>query len=69
MKINSEKKRHIINWLKTTYDGKMTMLDYCYEVYYEILDYCWKHNMHIQPKKEVFFGHLISILYQTYTLR
>ena len=56
-------------WLNTNYDKHSTMLDYCYDIYYEIINYCTNNNMAIVPKNEEFFGHLISILYKTYVLR
>jgi hypothetical protein len=69
MKLIQQEKREIIQWLSTKYDDKMTMFDYCYSIYYEILDYCSKHNMILLSKEDIFLGHLISILYKTYTLR
>lgn len=56
-------------WLNTNYDKHSTILDYCYDIYYEIINYCANNNMAIAPKNEEFFGHLISILYKTYALR
>lgn len=69
MKPNPQEKREIIKWLCQKYDNNTTMLDYCYSVYYEILDHCSKNNMILLLKKDIFFGHLISILYKTYQLR
>lgn len=69
MKLTHHEKREIISWLMTKYDDKLTMLDYCYSIYYEILDHCCKHDMILMSSNEIFFAHLISILYKTYTLR
>ena len=67
--LTPEEKTKILLWLNTKYNKDSTMLDYCYEIYYEILDYCINHNMVIIPKNNVFFGHLISVIYKTYMLR
>lgn len=59
-------KELIIQWLYTKYDEHNTYYDYCYNIYYEILDYCCKNNLRINIPTNVFLGHLISIIYDTY---
>ncbi len=68
-KLTPKEKMKMVNWLNTNYGKHLTMLDYCYEIYYDILNHCNNHNMIIIPGKNEFFGHLISVIYKTYMLR
>lgn len=60
------KKNQLYNWLIKKYDGQNNYYDYCYSIYYEILDYCSKNNLEISIPEDVFLGHLISVIYETY---
>ena len=58
--------KNILNWLEHKYDDKNTILDYCYNLYQVILDYCTKNDLEVTIPQHVFIGHLASVLYDTH---